>query len=230
LSYQLIDNKAQSFSDGIIEYYIDLKKNKIKDYNIKYSRLFKNRKYLSELKKSKPKAISMLGSNILPFSFKEEILLNEWENKKLEFTEILDKNWVGNINNHKDNSNITIEYYTPKNPRTISLLGLKTIVDHHLIREKFNSKKPKIEKLESIAKYYSSEMEKNGDKISYELEQDFFVNHFQYLNKEQYKSATEEINQELSTNFSSNFWEEYQNYVPPAIKNKLYNDLKLIEN
>lgn len=230
LSYQLIDNNPQSYCDGIIEYYIDLKKYKIKDYKIKYSRIFKNRKLMSELKKSKPKAVSMLGSNILPFNFKEEILLNEWQNKNLEFPEILDKDWVGVINSDEKNSNITIEYYTPENPRTISLLGLETIVHNYLIQESFNSNKPKIENLKSIAKYYSSEMKKKEDKIDYELEQDFFVSNFKYLNKEQYKSATEDLDENLITNFSSNYWEEYQNFIPPAIENKLYKELEIIEN
>lgn len=228
LSYQLIDNKAQSFSDGIIEYYIDLKKTKVKDYSITYSRLFKDKKYLKELKKEKPKAINMLGSNIQPFRFEEEILINEWKDKEIEFEEILDEDWVGNMNTNKDDSNFTIEYYTPDNPRIVSFLGLKTVISNHLIREKFYSSKPKIQNLESITKYYKSEMEKKGDEINYELEQDFFVKKIQYLNKEEYKSATDKLNHDVGTNFSSTYWEDYQNFVPPSIQNKLYNDLELI--
>ncbi|MBZ9629736.1 hypothetical protein LB465_03010 [Salegentibacter sp. LM13S] len=229
LSYQLIDNVAQSFSDGTIEYYIDLKRNKIKAYHIKNSRLFKNEKWIEELRKEKSKVISMLGSNILPFNFKEEILLNEWDDPETKFENILDKDEVGNLLSDNTNSIITIEYYTPKNPRTISLLGLETIVDHYLIREKFKSDKPNIEQLESVSKYYSSELKKKGQKLDYQLEQDFIVSNFTYLNKEQYKIATEELNKNLATRYSSNYWEEFLSFIPPRIKNLLYNDMKLIK-
>ena len=42
ISYQLIDNEPQSFSDGVIEYYVSLTKNKIVNYNILSTRIYKN--------------------------------------------------------------------------------------------------------------------------------------------------------------------------------------------
>ncbi|MDT0644923.1 hypothetical protein RM553_18945 [Zunongwangia sp. F363] len=229
LSYQLIDNKAQSFADGMIEYYIDLKRNKLKKYNIKSSRLFKNTDYLQELKRNKPKVTNLLGTNILPFSFDEEVMLNEWEDKDVEFREILDGSEVGTVQRGGNKSELTIEYHTPENPRTISLLGLKTSVDHHLVREEFKSNNPNIEKLGSVSKYYSSQMKKKGEEIDYELEQDFFVSKIEYLNKEQFTSATEELNHEVISHFSSDFWKDYQDNIPPGIKNVLYNNMELIE-
>lgn len=230
LSYQLIDNKPQSFADGIIEYFIDLKKSKVKDYNIKESRIFKDRTYISELKKTKPKAVSMLGSNLLPFNFKEEVLLNEWKNREQNFSEMLDKDWIGNIRNKNGSSALTIEYHTPENPKTISLLGLKTVIDHHLIQEEFSSDKPKLEEIKSIAKYFSSDRERKGEKIYYELEQDFFVSDYEYMNKNDFKLTTDEIQQEIKTNYSSDFWEPYQRFIPPLIQRRLYNNMTLIKN
>src|SRR5690606_39177266 len=145
----------------------------------------------------------MLGSNLLPFTFKEEILLNEWKNREQTFSEMLDEDWVGNIDNKNDGSTLTIEYHTPENPRRISLLGLKTVIDHHLIQEEFSSNEPKIDNIKSVTKYFSSEREKKGEKINYELEQDFFVSSFEYMNKDELKLATDDINQDTSTNFSS---------------------------
>lgn len=229
LSYQLIDNIPQSFSDGIIEYFIDTNKSKIMDYNIKESRIFKDRKYINELKKTKPKAVSMLGSNLLPFTFKEEILLNEWKNRDQTFSEMLDEDWLGNIDNENVGSTLTIEYFTPDNPRTISLLGLRTVINHHIIQEEFSSNEPKIENIKSVTKYFSSEREKKGEKINYELEQDFFVSGFEYMNKDEFKLATDNIHQDTSTNFSSDFWTTYKNFIPPTIQRKLYQDMELIK-
>jgi hypothetical protein len=229
LSYQLIDNLAQSFSDGIIEYYIDLKRNKIKTYNIKDSRLFKNKKWIKELEKKKSNVISLLGSNILHFNFSEEILLNEWEDRSKKFKDILNKNEVGAFHSDTTSSVLTIEYYTPQNPRRISFLGLETVVDHYLIREKFISKTPDIEKLESVSKYYSSKLKKKDQEIDYQLEQDFYVIDFNYLNKEQYKLETEQLNQILETNFSTNYWEENFGLIPPNIENKLYNNMEPVK-
>jgi len=229
LSYQLIDNVAQSFSDGIIEYYIDLKRNKIKTYNLKHSRLFKNKKWIKELKKKKTKVIGLLGSNILPFNFNEEILLNEWKDRSKKIKDILNNNESGALHSDTTSSVLTIEYYTPQNPRRISFLGLETVVDHYLIREKFISRTPDIEKLESVSKYYSSNLKKKGQKIDYQLEQDFYVIDFNYLNKEQYKLETEQLNQILETNFSTNYWEENFGLIPPKIENKLYNEMEPVK-
>ena len=229
LSYQLIDDKPQSFSDGVIEFFIDLKKSKVKDYNIKESRTFKDKNYISKLKKTKPKAVSMLGANLLPFSFEEEILLNEWQNRDQKFSEVVDEDWVGNFSTQKNGSTLTIEYQTPENPRKISLLGLKTVIDHHLIQEEFYSTDPKVENLKSVTKYFSSEREKKGEKIEYELEQDFFISDFEYIDKDELKLATDETNHNTSTNFSSDFWSPFQSFVPPAIQEKLYEDIKLIK-
>jgi len=227
ISYQLIDKTAQSFLDGIIEYYIDLKKDNFKEYNIKSSRLFKNNQLIKQLKKKKGKVINLVGSNILPFSFEEEILINEWKNSDEKFESILNGDKVGIFNQKDKNSDITLEYYTPENPREISLLGLSTIVSHHLIREKFKSSIPKIENLESISKFYSSEMTKKGQSIDYELEQDFFVSNVKYLNKEQFKSETDEVNHQLNSQSTSDFWVEYLDNIPPSIKNKLNKELEI---
>lgn len=229
LSYQLIDNKPQSFSDGVVEYFIDLKKLKVKGYNIKESRTFKDRNYISELKKTKPKAVSMLGANLLPFSFEEEILLNEWQNRNQKFSEVLDDDWIGNFSTQKNSSSLIIEYHTPENSRKISLLGLKTVIDHHLIQEEFHSTEPKIENIKSVTKYFSSEREKKGEKIQYELEQDFFISDVEYMNKNDLKQAIDQTNHNTSTNFSSDFWKIFQVFIPPIIKGKLYEDMKLIK-
>ncbi|MDN3594208.1 hypothetical protein [Zunongwangia endophytica] len=229
ISYQLIDNKPQSFSDGIIEYFIDTKKSKVKDYNIKESRIFKDKSYISELKKAKPKAVSMLGSNLLPFTFEEEILLSEWKNRDETFSEMLNEDWVGNIENENDGSVLTIEYYTPENPRKISLLGLKTVINHHLIQEEFSSNETKIASIKRVTKYFSSEREKKDEKINYELEQDFFVNSIQYMNREKFKLATVDISHDTNTNFSSDFWTTFQSFIPPTIQQKLYHNMELIK-
>jgi len=229
ISYQLIDNRPQSFTDGIIEYFIDTKESKIKDYNIKESRIFKDRNYINELKKVKPKAVSMLGSNLLPFTFEEEILLNEWKNRDETFSEILDEDWVGNIENKNDGSILTIEYSTPENPRTVSLLGLKTVIHHHLIQEEFSSIEPKIANIKRVTKYFSSEREKKKEKINYELEQDFFVSSSLYINKEKFKLETSDINHDTNTNYSSDYWTAYQRFIPPTIQQKLYHNLELVK-
>lgn len=225
ISYQIIDDVALSFSDGIIEYYIDLKKEKLIDTKIKESRTFKNNDSINSFKKRKGNSSFNILSTIPPFNFNEEVLISEWS--KYEVSESGDINrknkTIGQVINDQNMSEFTIEYYSPHNTKKVSLFGIKSVVKNKTIYEKFNSQTPKIDKIKSIGKYYNSDITQKGVTINYELIQDFHSMEKEYLTKGQvddYLSLEEKNNLFLGNKSFS--------VMPEYIESMLYKELELI--
>lgn len=231
VSYQIIDNVFQSFSDGIIEYSINLKKEKIINEEILKSRVFKNLKFIKEYQKKKKNTTFNLGSEILPFSFKEEILLSGWDKYEVEENGDIksQKEIIGKLTKNDNQINLSIEYYTPQNPKKISLFGMKSEIHNHTINEKFDSNTPEIEAINSLAKYYNSTITQKGVTINYELIQDFYLLEKKFFTPEIFKNLDSEMDRNPTTDIKINYWEN-KTYpaIPEYLEIMLNDQLELI--
>ena len=230
ISYQLIDNTPQSFSDGIIEYYISLPNKKLINYNIIENRVFKNSSFIEEFNIKKGKTTFNIGSSILPFNFNEELILNSWDRFHIENnkTIMLKNQNIGNINVGDSQSDIYIEFYTPQRVNESSLLGMKSIVDNYSISESFSSKDyNSIGKLKNLSKYYRSSITQKKITIKYELIQNLKVLETKIISKENFKSLKISYNHSNNiSNYKADYWINEE--IPQYIQQSLNNQLKLI--
>jgi len=229
ISYQIIDDVALSFSDGIIEYYINLNKNKLVDSRIIESRIFKNNDSIKAFSKRKGNSTFNILSTIPPFSFYEEVLLNEWDNYKTDSGGNIKgkNNIIGRITNNSNISEFTIEYNSPQNTKKTSIFGITSIIKNKTISEKFNSASPTIEKISSLGKYYNSDITKKGVSINYELIQDFYITENNYLSKEKFKDYRKKVKNESINIYIGN---TETSVIPKFIELMLYKNLELISN
>lgn len=227
ISYQIIDDVPLSFSDGIIEYYINLNKNKLVDSRIIESRIFKNNDSIKAFGKRKGNSTFNVLSTIPPFSFHEEVLLNDWDNYETDSSgNIKEKNnLIGRITNDSNISEFTIEYNSPENTKKISFFGITAIIKNKSISEKFNSKSPTIEKVSSIGKYYNSDITKKGVSIKYELIQGFYITENEYVSKEKFNDYRKKVKNEQISIYLGN---TEASVIPKFIESMLYKNLELI--
>lgn len=172
ISYQLINDTPQSYSDGIILYSINTKTQKIHKTKIIKQRLLKNVDFLNRFYKENPNRTFSVGSNIYPLSFYEELINSnnvKIENDKIQIKE---KNYT--INN-ENNLTVNIVYNSPLKTKKQSILGLKSEVTNHNITESFKSTTFKLKDLKSIAKYYTSKISQKGFAYKYELVQNIYI-------------------------------------------------------
>ena len=232
ISYQIIDNEPQSFSDGIIEYYISLSKNKIINYNILESRIFKNITFINDYYKKLGNTTLSIGSYIRPFDFHEEILLNRWENFTFsEPNEIKFKNdIIGNLIKSDNTAIINVEYYTPSRMREQRILGLSSKITNYSISEKFSGLEPKINNLISISKFYKSFMSQKKVDFKYELIQNVQILEKTFLTKDEFKKLKTDFNHSEKTKYSNKFWEQDGLIsIPLFVKSLLHNKLTLVK-
>lgn len=230
ISYQIIDDVALTFSDGIIEYYINLTKEKLVDTRIIESRTFRHIDSIKAFSKRKGNSTFNILSTIPPFSFEEEVLLSDWGKYEMEDGGIIKRknDVVGKIIDYNDKSELTIEYYSPENTKKTSLLGITSVIKNKTMFEKFNSPIPEIEKITSLGKYYNSDITKKGVTINYELIQDFYTLENAYLSEEKYKShLSEKVKNEQPNLFLEN---KTISVIPEFIELKLFNGLEIISN
>ena len=231
-SYQIIDNEPQSFSDGIIEYYISLSKNKLIDFNIVEARVFKNIPFINEFYKKLGNTTLSIGSQIQPFNFYEEILLNRWSDFTFTQTDEIElkNNIIGNIEKTDENSNVFIEYYTPSRIKEQSLLGMSSKIENYNVSEKFASKTPSIKYLKNISKYYKSFITQKKINFKYELVQNAQVLEREFLTKDQFGKLKSTFNHSERTNYINNYWEQNGLIeIPFSVKKLLIDKFSLIK-
>jgi hypothetical protein len=229
ISYQIVDDVALSFSDGIIEYYVNLKKNKFVDSRIIESRVFKNNDSIKAFSKRKGNSTFNILSTIPPFSFYEEVLINDWDNYKTESDGIIKKknSIIGRITKNSNTSEFTIEYNSPQNTKKTSIFGITSVIKNKSISEKFNSKSPKINNISSVGKYYNSDITKKGVSINYELIQDLYITEKKYLSKEKIKEYRKKIKNEPKNIYLGN---TEISVIPKFIESMFNKNLELISN
>lgn len=221
MSYQIIDDTPQSFSDGLIEYYLSPNRNKIIDFNILQTRVFKNDSYIREFNKKVGHHTLNIGSSIQPFNFKEELLLNRW--KDFDFTPrdkiILKKDTIGFRERNINNSQIFVAFYTPKRNKTQSVLGITSKVENYIIGETFNHPTPSVEELKNISKYYQSYITQKKITFKYELIQNIQILDKRRLPQQKYRSSKSFYNHSYKTGYDEDYWhqQEYMK-IPKTIK------------
>ncbi len=230
MTYQIIDDVPVSFSDGIVEYYINLNKGKVADTRILESRTFKNKDSITAFGNRKGNSTFNVLSTISPFRFEEEVLLNEWDKYSIDsLGNIKSKNEIiGRTSNNNGSSEFAIEYYTPQNTKRISLMGITSVIKNKTIFERFNSRLPMIENITSLGKYYNSDITKKEVTINYELIQDFYSIENKYLSKENFKNYQSRKGENEKPNpYLGN---KEVSVIPEFIELMLYKDLELITN
>ncbi len=230
MTYQIIDDVPVSFSDGIVEYYINLNKGKVADTRILESRTFKNKDSITAFGNRKGNSTFNVLSTISPFRFEEEVLLNEWDKYSIDsLGNIKSKNEIiGRTSNNNGSSEFAIEYYTPQNTKRISLMGITSVIKNKTIFERFNSRLPMIENITSLGKYYNSDITKKGVTIDYELIEEFYSKEGSYLSKEKYKNYPKENNKNEQPNpYLGN---KTISVIPDFIELMLHKELDLISD
>lgn len=225
ISYQIIDNVPVTFSDGIIEYYINLKKKKFLKSNIIQSRAFKNFNSIKKINETKRNSARSILSTIPPFSFYEEIILSDLEKFNIKNDSVITKKEtvIGSLKKQDTKTILSIEYHSPERPKNISLPGIKSTINNKIINESFNSSSPKLEKILSINKYYNSDITKKEVTINYELIQNFYTLEKKTMSKEQYKDYVEE-----KPHLKNNTVNKTSLKIPNSIKSLLFKELKQI--
>lgn len=225
VSYQIIDDIPVTFTDGVIEYYINLKKGKFIKSNIIKSRLYKNRKQINKLNAQKSNPTRNVLSTIAPFNFYEEVLLYDWNKFIISGDTLRTKKGkvIGHINNTENEESIlSIQFHSPKDPKEVSLLGLKSKIFNKTINETFSDPNPKLKKITSISRYYNSDITKKDITIRYEFVQDFYVSEKKLMSKTQYINHINAKNNLDSTNDLND------SKIPTYIKSLLFKELKKI--
>ena len=230
ISYQIIDDVAISFSDGIIEYYINLGKEKVIDARIIESRTFKNTDYIKAFKERKGNSSFNVLSTVPPFNFKEEVLLSDWNKYKIYKGGVIKRkdDIIGRISNDSNKTEFTIEYYSPQNTKKVSLFGITSVIKNKTIYEKFNSTTPKVEEIAILGKYYNSDITQKGVTVNYELIEDFYTMEKKFLSKAKFKDyLSKKENEEQYNLYLGN---KSFSVIPEYIELLLYNELDLISN
>lgn len=200
ISYQLIDETPQSFTDGIIVYTINTKTKKLKKTKILNQRILKNIDFLNKFYKENPNRTFSVGSNITPLTFYEELINSN--DIKIENNQIIF--FKPNYTIQKSpNLKLTLEYNSPLNTKKQSLLGLKSEVTNHTISEIFKGSEMNLKDLQSISKYYKSKISQKDFSYQYELIQDIYIFKPEFTD-----------NEEIS-NFDNSI---FTNQIPETIK------------
>lgn len=179
ISYQLIDNIPQTFSNGIIVYTLDAKTMKIKNSTILEERILKNYEFLKLFQEKNRNRNITVGTNIKPFSFNEELLNSKIltiENGKIN----IDNKFNTITNNER--LNISVVFNTPNNTQKRAFLGLKSEIIDYTLTENFNGTDFNLKNLNTISKYYHSNISQKNNSYKYELIQNINVIEVQYSN------------------------------------------------
>ncbi len=172
-SYQLIDDFPQAFTDGIIVYTIN-KKNKLISQDILKNRSLKNRPVINDFYSKNKGATFNIGSEPPPFSFKEELIVNNIISLKNNKLNVLNKK--ANIYQNDNIINLNINYVEKDKPLNKSLFGLKSSIMSFNISESFsNSNNFKFQNLKSIQKFYNSKISQKKLSYDYKLIQNISV-------------------------------------------------------
>ncbi len=226
ISYQLVDNIPISFTDGIIEYHINLQKKKLIKTKITKVRLFKNYPKIKLMSKQKKNTVNTIINTALPFNFKQEVLIADWDKFTITNDSIIRKknSVIGSLHKNDSESVLSIQYHSPENPKEISLLGIKSKINNEIINERFASKKPRINKIVNINRYYNSNITKKDVSLNYELIDNFYTLEKKEFSKENYKVFLKN-NSELKI-VNPNLKAQK---TPSFITNLLFKELKLIK-
>lgn len=224
ISYQIIDNIPLTFRDGIIEYYIDLKKKKFLKSNIIASRSFKNFKTIRKFNAQKKNSTRNVLSTLPPFNFIEEVILSDLDKFNISKEGVITRKAtvIGSLKTEGESTTMSIQYHTPDRPRNIVLPGIKSTIYNKIINESFSTSFPKLEKILSINKYYNSAITKKDVTIRYELVEDFYTLEKKTMSKAQFKNYLNTL-----PKLKSDTLTKTDSKIPKVIKALLFKELKL---
>jgi hypothetical protein len=229
-SYQSVDDIPEAFSDGMVEYYISLTKNKIVGFNIKENRTFE-RKDSTQKKKIIQFEIT---PNISPLSFSQEWILKSRNNSKNNYVSgdyiVQKSDTVGKVINNGDDTAFYIEFCTPEKPKEFSLFGLHVRTVNDVLSENFSSV-PSFTTLKTLSSYEKSYITLKKSTKKYVVIKNFYVLDKKFLSKENFKDLNAKSNHSnTESNYSSNFWEDPGlPDIPSFIVERLNKELVLIK-
>ncbi len=227
VSYQIIDDVPLVFTDGIIEYYINLKKNKLVKSKILKSRIFRNQESIKSFSEEKGNSTRNILSTLPPFNFNQEVLVSNWEKFDVSDNGIIKRgdSVIGNQKKDESNTVLSIQYYSPENPKKISLFGIKSTINNEIITENFDATSAELESITSVNRYYNSDLARKDITIHYELVENFYTTESKILSKENFQNQLKK-----TVNPQNYLVEDEVSYeIPSFIKSLLFDQLVLVD-
>ncbi|MBP2282397.1 hypothetical protein H4V97_000715 [Flavobacterium sp. CG_23.5] len=238
-SIQINEDKPHYFIDGIVEYYISSKSDKIK-MKIIYNRSFENK----SIKQISPNYWFMVaGVPSFNDCIKHKNLKNEY-NLKLTNNQniiILDKETnleKGTIINFKNNLNLQLEIISNKKPKVMKMFGMETDYNNYTINAIYNSDdalKMNLENLTYFKEIRSYDIKrKQKDKFQkVEATHEFFLLEKNYVNEINSKGFDNFYTFKKPSDFEGDYWKnvenEYFQLMPKSLEKYIQENLKLIE-
>lgn len=238
-SIQINENKPHYFIDGIVEYYISLKSDKIK-MKIICNRSFEN-KSISQL--SKNFYFMVAGVPIFNDFTKYKNLTNEYNLKPENNQNILvfDKKEnieKGKITKSNSNSNLQLEIISKTNPKIMKLFGMESDFNNYTINTIYNNDDPAKMNFENIIYFkeirsYDLKRKKKNEFQKVEATHEFFLLEKEYTDEIKSKEFDSPYTFKRPSDFENNYWEnvdnEYFQSIPKSLEKYIKENLILIE-
>lgn len=221
-SLQINNDRIHYFMDGIVEYYISLKTNKVK---IKFlsNRSFEN-KSINQLKeKGLTKIFFQITGAPMLDDFLNYYKLNENYNLQKSKTEIKilakDENSLkGNLFTNKNGTNLCLEIITTDKPKVMKGLGIENLLHNFNVKSLFNSNT--IEEIEFKNLLYFKEIrnyeiksKKDKEYQKVDATHEVFVLDYRFSEKIDAKKMDNNYVFINSSSYSEKYWEKVNNVL-----------------
>lgn len=238
-SIQINEDRPHYFIDGIVEFYISMKSNKIK-MRIISNRSFEN----NSINQISPTYFFMVAGVPVFNEFTSFKNLNNEYNLKTEDSLkaiILEKNTnivKGTISNLDDNSNLQLEIISELKPKIMKLFGMETDYNSYTINSIFetsSNQKINLENLIYFKEIRSYDIKrKQKDKFQkVEATHEFYLLEKEYVNKLESKQFDNFYTFKRPSNFVDKYWGKVDNKyfqpLPKSVEKYIEENLILIE-
>ena len=240
-SYQLDNSVPTAYMDGIVEYYIPLKrKTKALKCNIIENRNYRNPQLFNKKISNKGKKALLIGDNTGAPYIEKKTILNELSNYKLiDSTENFGKVLVNNdtigrirFDTPIEQIKIDIDLISPERSKTHTILNTSIKTENLSVSELYSSKTSKWNKKQNLlvrTNYIKQRVfskKAKEDSIKEETFSEFYVLEKYYLAKSEFKKKnTFSYFGSRKTNYSTKFWENIEKLGVPKLPYFIDNQL-----
>lgn len=238
-SLQINEDRPHYFIDGIVEFYISMKSDKIK------MRIISNRSFENKsINQISPTYFFMVaGVPIFNEFTSYKNLLNEYNLKTDNSlkTTILDKETnleKGTISTLNNNSNLQLEIISTLKPKIMKLFGMETHYNNYTINSIYESNDYQKINLENIIYFkeirsYDIKRKQKDEFQKVEATHEFYLLEKEYVNEFDSKQFDNFYTFKRPSKFEDKYWEKVDNKyfqpLPKSIEKYIEGNLKLIE-
>ena len=238
-SIQINEDRPHYFIDGIVEFYISMKSNKIK------MRIISNRSFENNSINQISQTYFFMVAGVPMFneftSFKN---LNNEYNLKTEDslkTNILEKNTnieKGTISTLDNNSNLQLEIISVLKPKIMKLFGMESHYNNYTINAIYENNENQIINLENIIYFkeirtYDIKRKQKDEFQKVEATHEFYLLEKEYVNELESKQFDSFYTFKRPSKFEDKYWEKVDNKyfqpLPKSIEKYIEENLILIE-